>query len=253
MQQSENRRGEEAATKSLNLDPDQPDLYLTRGVVRFYLGKYNEADADYTETIGRTGRAHHLHILGYANRGSCRAHSGKAADAVKDLTEALAIDPSYALAYGFRGLAHSMLGNHELADKDFAAAETAERVPSPHYMALVLACKGQAMAARGDAKSSDQAFEGALELCASDHMKPVRGYALFHRSVARFDRGQVELAWADITEVVAMNSENVAYAEQYELVRQAREGDETAPPEDGECGGGGEGSDVDSDPEDMPC
>ncbi len=77
------------ASRAVELEPEEPEYYLQRGKVLSYLGE-------------KSGGAERL------------------AEALKDLTEALRLDPSFAEAYNWRSLAYLQAGDdgRELADLD---------------------------------------------------------------------------------------------------------------------------------------
>jgi tetratricopeptide (TPR) repeat protein len=60
-----------------------------------------------------------IFVTAYNNRGSARLDLGEYEQAIEDYTEAIRLDPSYALAYNNLGVAHKAQGNWEEAITDF--------------------------------------------------------------------------------------------------------------------------------------
>ncbi len=58
--------------------------------------------------------------MAYANRGIASLFGNVYHGGIEDFTRAIEIDPEYAEAYYFRGLAYESMGETALADADFA-------------------------------------------------------------------------------------------------------------------------------------
>jgi hypothetical protein len=88
-------------------------------VKRHEIGEYKKAIEDYTEAI----RLDPLYALGYHNRGVAYYQLGEYQEAIKDYDEAIRLDPLYASAYLNRYFAYYELGQHEKAAQDYKKYE----------------------------------------------------------------------------------------------------------------------------------
>lgn len=78
-------------------------------------GKLEEAIAEYDEVI----RLDPSFTLAYNFRGLAYGELGQHQRAIQDFDRAITLDPQYALAYGMRGNAYSYLGQYQRAIQDF--------------------------------------------------------------------------------------------------------------------------------------
>ncbi len=93
---------------SLALSPNQPDTLAWRGLCRLRLKRYDAAIADFTRLIA----ARPAEARGYWRRGEALVHSGKPAEALRDLDRAIALgDDERGAAHFARGLAQQALGD----------------------------------------------------------------------------------------------------------------------------------------------
>jgi tetratricopeptide (TPR) repeat protein len=93
--------------------------YYNRGESYRNKGDHDRAIADYTEAI----RLDPQFAIAYNNRGVSYNGGKKDYDrAIADYTEAIRLNPQYALAYNNRGNAYQAKGNQARADADFAEA-----------------------------------------------------------------------------------------------------------------------------------
>jgi tetratricopeptide (TPR) repeat protein len=81
-------------------------------------GQFDEAIADYTETI----RIDDQHEMAYMNRAEIHVSQKRFAAAVADYTQAITINPESAMAFYNRGLAYRALGNEDEALSDYSNA-----------------------------------------------------------------------------------------------------------------------------------
>src|SRR5262245_18189420 len=92
----------------------QPDLATNpaeaafqRGVAALTKGAYDQAIADFTETLRLTPNR----VEAYHNRGEAYRLKGDYDQALADYTQALTINPDYAKAYYARGIVYSNKGD----------------------------------------------------------------------------------------------------------------------------------------------
>jgi membrane protease YdiL (CAAX protease family)/Flp pilus assembly protein TadD len=137
--------------RAIDLDPRMANAYLSRGVVWHQLGRHDEALADYDRTL----RLNPGEVLAYSNRalirldrrdfdgaladldevlrkettaatlvvrGHVHLHKGAPEAAVRDLTEAIRLEPGNAEAFYLRGFAFQARGEEGRAQADFQEA-----------------------------------------------------------------------------------------------------------------------------------
>ena len=129
--------------------------YFQRANVRFSLGKYEEAIADYDATL----RLRPQEAAVYHNRGLAKGHLGQHEDAIVDFDKALRLKPQLAEAYNNRGNAKERLGRYQDAIVDFDAALRLKPQDAAAYYNRGLA--------KGHLKRYEEAradFQRALEL-----------------------------------------------------------------------------------------
>src|SRR4029077_7632168 len=81
-------------------------------------GDTDRAIADFTEAI----RLDPSYAIAYSNRGSDYSRKGKNDRAIADCTEAIRLDPKFAEAYVCRGLAYEKFADFCRARADFSTA-----------------------------------------------------------------------------------------------------------------------------------
>ncbi|MDB9446377.1 tetratricopeptide repeat protein [Anabaena sp. CS-542/02] len=130
-------------------------FYFNRGFDRSDLGDKQGAIDDYTQAI---------HIdpnfaLAYFNRGVDRSNLGDKQGAIDDYTQAIHIDPNYANAYNNRGNARSNLGDKQGAIDDYTQAIQID----PNY-ANAYFNRGLARSKLGDNQGAIDDFETAANI-----------------------------------------------------------------------------------------
>ncbi|MFM6036357.1 MAG: trypsin-like peptidase domain-containing protein, partial [Sphaerospermopsis kisseleviana] len=93
-------------------------IYQVRGELLGELKKYQEAIADYTQAITINPQ----YPDAYYNRGVVKSDLGDTAGAIADYTQAITINPQDAKAYYNRGIAKSKLGDKDGAITDYTQA-----------------------------------------------------------------------------------------------------------------------------------
>lgn len=97
---------------------DTVDLCLSRGAARVALGKYKEAEDDFTRVLAEDTENERAYYF----RGITRAAQGKYENAIQDLTLSLIRNNDRGIAHLVRGLAYSELGKENDAVLDFNSA-----------------------------------------------------------------------------------------------------------------------------------
>lgn len=104
-------------TKAIELDPKGEAGYRCRGEAHLALGKHAPAIRDFTDLIRVKPTSG-----SYTFRGMAYGLADKPNEAIADLTRAIQLDPSNALAYSVRGLQWGAKGDRAKAQSDKATA-----------------------------------------------------------------------------------------------------------------------------------
>ncbi|MBZ0279833.1 MAG: tetratricopeptide repeat protein [Anaerolineae bacterium] len=102
----------------IELVPRDPYGYVERGYAQSFLGRYDEAIADYVRAI----ELNPDYAASYNNRGNAYLDLGEYDDALGDYNRAIELDPEYAVAYNNRGNAYLDLGEYDNALGDYNRA-----------------------------------------------------------------------------------------------------------------------------------
>ena len=104
----------DAYTNALALDPENPAIYLNRGIAHRKSGRYNMAIKDYSTSLGINPSE-----IGYLYRGIAYVLQENDKDATLDFNRAIKINPDYEQAYYHRGKLLMRLGKLNEAADDF--------------------------------------------------------------------------------------------------------------------------------------
>ena len=168
-----------------------------RGMALANEGRYEDAIAEFTEAI----ELDPAYALGYNNRGWAYSEKGQYDLAIADLSKAIELNPELAVAYSNRGSAYNNKGQLELAIADLnnAIKLDPELVAAYNNRGLVYSSKGQWEPAIAD-------FTKAIEL------DPNYAVAYSNRGLTYGNKGEWELAIADFTKAIELDpSYAVAY------------------------------------------
>jgi tetratricopeptide (TPR) repeat protein len=105
-------------TRSINLQPRNPEPYLGRAYAYQKKGQYDYALADYTRATEVDPKDPHTFLA----RGLFYDFLGKPQQAIEDYNRALMVNPSFADAFYYRGVAWEKLGNSQSAVADLKRA-----------------------------------------------------------------------------------------------------------------------------------
>jgi len=146
---------EQAASRAIDLDPSDADLYQQRALARVYLGKFNDALNDCNQAL----RLDPDNIEAYSARGA--AHVGlKQYDlAMDDLDWVLEENENDPDAHYFRGLAFSGMGQYDRAASDFSASLDVRPMAADSYYQRALAKQKL-----GRAEDAEDDFQKAFHL-----------------------------------------------------------------------------------------
>lgn len=164
--------------------------YFSRGYAKGEAGDYEGAIADYTEAI----RLNPQYALAYNNRGVARKNKGDLDGAIADYTEAIRLDPQYATAYSNRANARSEKGEYDSAIAD---SDEALRL-KPQYASAYIN--------RGIIQTNKGDYDGAIaDLTEAIRLDPQAAYAYNSRGIARRKKDDLDGAIADYTEAIRLD------------------------------------------------
>jgi len=127
--------------------------YNHRGVAYHVKGDYDRAILDYTQAIALDPN----YAVAYTNRGLAYTSNGNGKHAIMDYTQAITLDPRYAQAYTNRGVAYHAVGDYDRAISDYTQAI----VLNPRYVKAYID-RGLAYHAKGD---DGRALEDVEKAC----------------------------------------------------------------------------------------
>jgi tetratricopeptide (TPR) repeat protein len=225
----------DAYAQAIQLKPDYPEAYNSRGIVYGDSGDYDRARADFERAIQlRPG-----YVDAFNNRGLNYAHQGDYDHAIADYTQAIQIQSDYALAYRNRGAAYAKKDDFDQAIADYSAAIRLQPDDARAYNLRGIAYgeKGDYARAREDFRQAIQlradyeaaysnrgltyAHEGNYAQAIADYDRAIQiqpGYALAYktRGDAYRSLGETDRAVADYRKVLELSSDP-------DLRRQAEE------------------------------
>ena len=149
-------------TDVIQRNPSSAEAYNTRGVAYAKIGKFQEAIADFNQSIklnpnnaaSLTNRA-----LAYRGRANLLRVQGKLDEARADLDKAIKLNPENAQAFHARGLIYQREGLHEQAITDFDNAIDRDPFAGAPYQA-----RGQSLIAIGKSDKAIEDFNAALNV-----------------------------------------------------------------------------------------
>ncbi len=168
-------------------------LYETRGGVFHILKRHQEAIADYTQAITINPQ----YALAYNNRGLAKSNLGDKAGAIADYTQAITINPQYALAYYNRGLA-----KYESEDKTGAIADYTQAITINPQDANTYYNRGFAKDELGDKAGAIADYTQAITI------NPQLAQAYNNRGNAKDELGDKAGAIADYTQAITINPQD---------------------------------------------
>ena len=100
--------------KGIQLQPDHPLAYYSRGIAYAGIGQHKLAVEDFTRAI----RLQPNNALAFINRGIAYDNLGQEQLAIQDYSEAIRLKPDYTEAYNNRGIDYLSRGNRKLGCAD---------------------------------------------------------------------------------------------------------------------------------------
>jgi tetratricopeptide (TPR) repeat protein len=130
----------------------------------------------------------------YKNRGSAYAEIGNQDQAIADFTQAIALNPDYAIAFAARGQAKLAKG-----DFDGAIGDYTETIRFKASYPAAFVSRGYAYLVKGDFDHAIADFSEAIRLA------PRSVIALNNRGLAHKQKGELDLAIQDYTAALMLN------------------------------------------------
>ena len=169
------------------------ETYFKWGNVKYMLGDYNGAIADYTEVI-------HLNSdygNAYYNRGSAKRRLGQHFAAISDYDIVIQLNPDNANAYVLRGISKLQLGQHFAAISDYDIAIQLKPDNADTYVL------------RGIAKSDlGQHFAAISDYDIAIRLKPDNADAYLWRGISKSQLGQHFAAISDYDTAIQLKPDN---------------------------------------------
>jgi RNA polymerase sigma factor (sigma-70 family) len=181
-------------TGVIRQEPGNQEARLRRAQIRDYLGDRAQAIADLTEAIA-LGPPNAAIMV---NRGVMYREQGEQDKAIADYSEAIRLRPDWALTHFFRGQSWHAKGKHDKAIADYDEAIRLD----PH--------DGLAFLNRGLARSHQELdraiadFTEAIRLGPSDTLGSKLGSAYNYRGQARQEKGDTDAAIVDLNEAIRL-------------------------------------------------
>ena len=186
--------------EALLLEPDNATVHFEVGFCYHGLHQYDKAIAHYTAAL-ELGYLRTFVLL--ANRADCRFQTHDLRDGLRDVDASLALNPRYSLALRVRASMRKQQGDHEAAYADYTAAilhSTTAPVKAESYVSRALCWEP------ADEADLDRAL--ALD--------PANPDAVFWKTVALAERGQVPEAIEHISRWLTRNQSGSALWEDHQ-------------------------------------
>ena len=180
--------------EAIELRPDYPAPYYSRGVTNILTGRYREAVDDFNMYM----RFNQRDADAYANRGTAYLHLQDTVAAYEDFGRAIRTNREYPRGYLERGSLYMEQGRYDeaLADFDTAVRCDTSYIPAYFSRAMVYYRKHNLQAALAD-------FDRVLEL------DPTSSVTYFNRALVRTETGDYNRALEDYDQVAAYSPGNV--------------------------------------------
>ena len=171
---------------------------LTVGMARYAAGDWDGAINCFGDALGQTSErvlALDQNIV-YFYRGNAYGRKGDHDQAIKDYSQAIALQPDLAEAYYNRGVAYRLKGDHDQAIEDYSQAIALQPDLAEAYYK-----RGVAYGDKGD---HDQAIEDYSQAIA---LQPDDAEAYYTRGVAYEDKGEKVKAAVDLSKVLDLSND----------------------------------------------
>lgn len=176
-------------TRSLKAD-EKANVHYQRAITRLYLGKLDDAVADYEAAIAADG----AHLGAYVGLAEAYASAGKTEQARQSFDRTVERFPGNPLVYNNRGMFLQRTGKLDEAVADFSRALEMD----PQYF-YALTNRGYTLMLQGDLQAAEADFSASLRLNGQQAMV----YSL--RGSVRLDQGNRQGALADYQRMLELD------------------------------------------------
>ena len=199
------------------LDPQEPWIFLERGIAYYRMHDFVHARQDYDEAI----RLNPSVSTFFRRRGDLRKDQGDLAGAGADFEAALRLDPRDVLAYLARGNLNAAQHDYDKAFADYDKA-LAIKPDSPQLAALVYSARAMASVDMGNIKRALDDYDALLKI------EPDSALYLQGRAFTAFAAGDFAAAAAGFGSAVQKRPE-LSYSVIMRYVARSRLGEHDTP------------------------
>lgn len=175
---------------AIRLAPNSVEAYVSRGLARDKIGRYEEAIADYGKALQLDPNQARI----YNNRGTARARLEDYSGAIADFNKVLQLDPNHQFAHHNRGSARVSLEDYKGALEDYTVAIERNPINVSSYFN-----RGKLRANAADHSGAIKDFDKAIQLEPRD----MRFY--YFRGSSRDELGNYDGAINDFQKAVQIN------------------------------------------------
>ncbi len=198
---------EEALAKfneAIQMDPANPKGYIERGIQYSILDNQDQAITDFNYAINFDPNS----AAAYNGRGVAFMIKDQFEQAIKDFTKAIELDPTFSKPYANRATAYILQKQVEPALADFNKyVELFPDDPEGYFN------RGQAYLTANEITGEPS----YLDLCIADFTQVIAmipetaDASYFNRALCRIAKGDLEEAYADLSQAIAINPEDAKY------------------------------------------
>ncbi|BAZ08691.1 serine/threonine protein kinase [Calothrix sp. NIES-4071] len=170
-----------------------PATYNNRGLEKYNKKDYRGAIEDYSQAI----KINPNYAIAYYNRGLARYYLGENQIAIQDYSQAIKLNPRYTNAYFNRGLARYNSGQNQAAIEDYSQAIKFD----PNYTDAYYN-RGLARYALGDNQAAVEDYSQAIKF------EPNNSNAYTGRGLARYVLGDNQAAIEDYNRAIKLDPNN---------------------------------------------
>ncbi|MEM9265204.1 MAG: tetratricopeptide repeat protein [Cyanobacteria bacterium P01_F01_bin.13] len=249
----------ESYSQAIRLNPRYIDAYTAQGLLYIKLQNYTQAIKHMSHVIQlqqeNAGESPGLARLEakrehvFYHRGNAYFQKGDYADAIKDYTQVIQLNPEVISAYEYRGIAHCYLGNNQNALDDFSHVANSDPSGNTHYnhaiIQSLMGMKKEALASVNEALNLDENVipayyfrwnlrydldnqqidledlqrAEALEMEKINVIYEYDAHGFYQRGLARLRRGNRQGAITDMEKVIQV-CQNLQYFTFYQKAEQ---------------------------------
>ena len=191
----------------IEMNPNDIEAYIRRGIAYHHKGEYNLAVANFTKAIELDPSIPQLYLA----RGVAYHQKGEYGYAIEDVTKTLELNPNNAEAYQHRALAYQRKGDYDRSKDDYdrAIADFTKAIELNPDDTNVYCGRGNAYQSRGDYDRSEDDYDHAIDdFTKAIELNPNGATAYSGRSSAYQSKGEQNRAIEDATKAVELNPQD---------------------------------------------